>query len=45
VFWDVRDGSKAVVIELADERYARLVVEVADPRATVTRVEQAIAVR
>lgn len=42
VFWDVRDPAKAVVIELADERYARLVVQVADPRETVARVEAAI---
>lgn len=42
VFWDVRDPAKAVVIELADERYARLVVEVDDPRDTVTRVEAAV---
>ena len=41
VFWDVHDAAKAVVIELADERHARLVVEVADPRATVALVEQA----
>ena len=41
VFWDVHDASRAVVIELTDERYARLVVEVADPRATVALVEQA----
>jgi hypothetical protein len=40
VFWDVHDGSRAVVIELDDERYARLVVEVADPRATVALIEQ-----
>jgi hypothetical protein len=39
VFWDVHDPAKAVVIELADERYARLVVQVADPRATVALVE------
>ncbi|NUW30013.1 hypothetical protein HTZ77_00990 [Nonomuraea sp. SMC257] len=41
VFWDVHDAARTVVIELADERYARLVVEVADPRATVALVEQA----
>jgi hypothetical protein len=41
VFWDVHDAAKAVVIELADERYTRLVVEVADPRATVELVERA----
>ncbi|WP_433040111.1 hypothetical protein [Dactylosporangium sp. CS-033363] len=42
VFWDVHDARKAVVIELADERYARLVVEVDDPRATVKLIESAI---
>ena len=41
VFWDVHDPAKAVVIELADERYARLVIEVDDPRATVDRIERA----
>ena len=43
VFWDVRDPSRAVVIELADqEHYRRLVVEVPDPRAAVELVERAI---
>jgi hypothetical protein len=42
VFWDVHDATKAVVIELHDERYARLIVEVADPRSTVTLIERAI---
>jgi hypothetical protein len=42
VFWDVRDGARAVVIELADERYARLVIEVAEPAATVALIEGAI---
>ncbi|MFV2120781.1 hypothetical protein ACE14D_20995 [Streptomyces sp. Act-28] len=41
-FWDVHDGSGAVVIELRDERYARLVVEVEDPRATVALIENAL---
>ncbi|TVT61598.1 hypothetical protein FNH05_02730 [Amycolatopsis rhizosphaerae] len=41
VFWDVHDPAKAVVIELADERYARLIVEVEDPRAAVALVENA----
>ena len=41
VFWDVHDANKAVVIELADERYARLIVEVDDPRATVALIEAA----
>ncbi|MEU4532421.1 hypothetical protein AB0F49_29735 [Micromonospora ureilytica] len=42
VFWNIRDGARAVVIELADEHYARLVVEVADPAATVALIEQAV---
>ncbi|GGT13622.1 hypothetical protein [Streptomyces purpureus] len=41
IFWDVRIPAKAIVIELADERYTRLVVEVDDPRAVVTLIEQA----
>jgi hypothetical protein len=42
VFWDVRSGAQAVVIELTDERYTRLVIEVADPSATVALIERAI---
>ncbi|MFJ7998799.1 hypothetical protein ACIQ7D_16885 [Streptomyces sp. NPDC096310] len=42
VFWDLKDPSKAVVVELADEKYARLVVQVDDPRATVALVENAL---
>jgi hypothetical protein len=42
VFWDVHDAAKAVVIELEGERYARLVVQVDDPRATVELVERAV---
>ncbi|OEV01766.1 MULTISPECIES: hypothetical protein [Streptomyces] len=43
VFWDVKDPSKAVVVELADERYARLVIQVDDPRTAVDLVEKALA--
>ncbi|SNY78908.1 hypothetical protein SAMN04244553_1436 [Nocardia amikacinitolerans] len=43
VFWDVRDPDKAVVIELADERYARLVVQVDNPAAVVGLIEKACA--
>ena len=42
VFWDVRDPEKTVVIRLEDERYARLVIEVEDPPATVAAIEGAI---
>jgi len=41
VFWDVHDATKAVVIELADQRYTRLIVQVPDPRATVALIEGA----
>jgi hypothetical protein len=41
VFWDVHDPQKTVVIRLRDERYARLVIEVEDPEATVARVNEA----
>ena len=40
-FWDVHDPERAVIIDLADERYARLVVEVDDPRATAASINQA----
>ncbi|MDX3387545.1 hypothetical protein PV682_39800 [Streptomyces niveiscabiei] len=43
IFWDVKDPSKAVVIELSDERYTRLVLQVDDPRAAVALVENALA--
>ena len=35
VFWDVNDPEKTIVVELADERYNELIVEVADPEAAV----------
>jgi hypothetical protein len=42
VFWDVRSPEKAVTIQLADEHYVKLVVEVADPVATATAITEAI---
>jgi hypothetical protein len=41
VFWDVHDPAKAVVITLTNQRYARLVVEVDDPAATVALITRA----
>jgi hypothetical protein len=41
VFWDVHDPENTVVIELHDERYRELIVEVADPGAAVALVEKA----
>jgi len=42
VFWDVHDPARAVVIHLSDERYARLVVGVDDPAATVAAIQGAL---
>lgn len=43
IFWDVHDKAKAIVIELKDDAYQRLVIEVDDPPATVELIERAIA--
>jgi hypothetical protein len=45
VFWDVRHADKTVVIDLADEHFAKLIVEVEDPDAAVRLVESALASR
>jgi hypothetical protein len=42
VFWDVHDPATAIVVELTDERYARLVVGVPDPAQTVAEIEAAL---
>jgi len=42
VFWDVHDPSRVVVVELADERYDELVIEVEDPAITVATIASAI---
>ena len=43
-FWDVHVPERAVIIDLADERYARLVIEVDDPWASAASINQALAV-
>jgi hypothetical protein len=42
VFWDVHNPENTVVIELRDERYNELIVEVADPNKTVEVVRAAL---
>jgi hypothetical protein len=39
VFWDVHDPERSVVIQLKDERYAKLVIEVEDPPATAAAIQ------
>ena len=45
VFWDVHNPENTVVIELRDERYNELIVEVSDPQATVELIREAAGVR
>ncbi len=42
VFWDVHDAAKTIVIDLRDETYQQLIVEVADPEAAVQLVTDAL---
>ena len=42
VFWDVHDPEKTIVIDLPDERFNQLVVEVADPDATIQLIQTAL---
>ena len=42
VFWDVHDPEQTVVIQLRDERYARLVIEVENPHATAVAIQGAL---
>ena len=42
---DVHDPAKVIAIELADEHFKRLVIEVDDPEATITAIETAISGR
>jgi hypothetical protein len=35
VFWDVRDPANTIIVSLDHERYRKLIIEVADPSATV----------
>lgn len=45
VFWDVHKPENSIVIELRDERYQELIIEVEDPRAAVELIKGAIAGR
>jgi hypothetical protein len=42
VFWDVHDPTKAIALDLRDEPYSKLVIEVADPPATMDGVKNAL---
>lgn len=42
IFWDVHNPDKTIVIELEDERYDELIVEVADPLAAIEMINNAV---
>ncbi|HEY2496513.1 MAG TPA: hypothetical protein VGK24_05545 [Candidatus Angelobacter sp.] len=42
IFWDVHDPVKTISIDLHDERYSQLIVEVADPDAAVKLIQSAL---
>ena len=42
VFWDVHDPDKTVAIQLRDEHYTRLVIQVDDPEATAAALKSAM---
>jgi len=44
-FWDVHNPEQTVVISLAHEHYARLVIGVKDPAATVAAIQAALQAR
>lgn len=41
-FWDVHHPDKAILVELHDEHYAHLVLEVEDPDATIAQIQSAL---
>ena len=42
VFWDVHHPEKTIVIDLHDERYNELVVEVDDPQAAIRLIQSTL---
>lgn len=39
IFWDVHHPENTIVIDLHDERFNQLIIEVADPAAAVTMIQ------
>ena len=42
VFWDVHDYSKAIAIDLHDDTFSKVIIEVADPAATIEQIERVL---
>jgi hypothetical protein len=43
IFWDIHNPDNTIVIELKDERYNELIVEVSEPGAAVEMIKAALA--
>ncbi len=43
VFWDVHDSEHAIAIDLRDERFSTLIIEVAEPEANMREIQGVIA--
>ncbi len=41
VFWDVREPANTIIVSLDHERFKKLIVEVADPEATIAQIRAA----
>lgn len=42
VFWDVHDPDRTIVVELVDERYDELIVEVESPASVLGQLQEAL---
>jgi hypothetical protein len=42
VFWDVHHPERTIVIDLHDERFNQLVIEVADPQAAINLIQSSL---
>jgi hypothetical protein len=42
IFWDIHHPEKAIIIELHDDRYDELIVEVGDPLFAVEQIRSII---
>jgi hypothetical protein len=42
VFWDVHKPENAIVLDLHDERYRKLIIEVVNPAETVSQIQAAL---
>src|SRR5438445_10078919 len=45
IFWNVHHPENVIVIELHDERYAKLVIEVAEPAVAVATISHALSAK